>query len=182
MILFWIKTSVRECSGSSSILFCEIPLWSYDHMKVTAVIFYYPRSLWREITTVLEFMMLLFFLGHVFGSTIIQCVGACSSSIQFLHAYHCMINGWWARSFGHGSSRFGSWCLKIFMVSLRLVNHLRHTRSSMNEKRHKSPKTPPIIRAISGNLLSYGSGIFWTWNNRWTQFLHHMTSLRIIYK
>ena len=40
----------------------------------------------------------------------------------------------------------------------RLVNHLRHKRSSMNEKRHKSPKRPPIIRAISGNLLSYGSG------------------------
>ena len=115
MILFWIKTSVRECSGSSSILFCEIPLWSYDHMKVTAVIFYYPRSLWREITTVLEFMMLLFFLGHVFGSTIIQCVGACSSSIQFLHTYHCVIHGWWASSLGHGWSRFGPWCLKFFV-------------------------------------------------------------------
>ena len=45
-------------------------------------------------------------------------------------------------------------------LHVRLVNHLRHTRSSMTEKRHKSPKTPPIIKAISGNFLSYGSGIF----------------------
>ena len=115
MILFWIKTSVRECLGSSSILFGE---WSYDHMKVTADIFFlFFRSLWCEITTVLEFTMLLFFLGHVFGSTIIQCVGACSSSIQFLHTYHCMIHGWWAWSLGHRWSWFGPWCLKIFVLS-----------------------------------------------------------------
>lgn len=59
--------------------------WSYAPVNVTADIFF---------KIFLKFMMPLFFLGHVFGSMmeIIKCIKACSSSIDIMHTYHCMIH------------------------------------------------------------------------------------------